>query len=131
MNREDRRKLTKKLKGKGVSEKSIAQYIELQKLKDNQLSNEEFLEGQKVVLNYEQITGHKDYIKNKNSTESHVIRYHEFVESHKDQVMTVSYDKDHERHKYLVTLVEDESEDIYKFLWWTGDLIKINEEKCE
>lgn len=128
MNREQKRNYTKKLKQKGYSESQIELALRVVEMKSKSLVDEEFLENDKVKLNYENITSHPDYIKNKTSEESHVIRYHKFIEDNKDKVMTVQYDKNHQDHPQLVVLKEDENEDDCKWLFWVGDLIKIKDD---
>lgn len=129
MNRSQKRLFIKKLKLKGFSEKDIETLLKIEEMKT--FVNEEFFEGEKVKLKYDEIVDHPDFKKNKNSKEDHIIRYQKFIEDHKNEVLTVKYDKNHINHPSLIVFEEDDNEDDYKWLMWTGYLQKVKEEKCD
>lgn len=93
----------------------IAKYNEL----DNE--NNEFLaEGTKVKLNYEWITEEPSYINKAKS-------YKEFVESNKNTIFTVEYDKKYGDKSYMVCLKEDMTPT--KWLWHSSlDLLVVEKE---
>lgn len=75
----------------------------------------EFEVGDKVKINYEKIMNSK--ISNGLSE-----RYKSFLEENKDKVFTLNRD---EKHKSFFVFDEDSSE--VKWLWYGGDLIKVEE----
>lgn len=85
-------------------------------LKDATVSTvyETLTEGSKVRINYERIMSNKDAM----ST-----RYLEFVENHKDQIMTVEYDPRHTENPTVFCLEEDEGD--VKWLFDVSDLILV------
>lgn len=76
-------------------------------------------EGEKVKLNYDQITGRKSWHK-------YNPVYKAFVEANKDRIFTVEFDEVHETRPSLVCLAEDDKE--VKSLWWEGDLIRVEKD---
>lgn len=115
INREQKRNQTKLLKAKGFDDNQIATYFAL---KETELKSKPLIEGQKVKLNLDNIKSHPDY-------ERLSLKYKSWAESHKDNIFTVEYDK-HPKNN-IVCLAEDESDP--KWLFWTGDLMII--EECE
>ena len=59
-------------------------------------------EGTKVKLNYQNITNHPDYARKVNA-------YKDFIETNKNKVFTVEYDKIGKHSPILVCLKEDKS----------------------
>ena len=110
MNREDKRDYTKRLKAKGYPKKEIDQFLMIKEMKDNK---KHLQEGQKVKLNMDNITSHPDY---PNLT----AKYRNWVESHKDMLFTVEFDKAYKDNPTLLCLKEDDSEP--QWLFWEGDL---------
>ena len=70
------------------------------------------IDGEKVNLNYDALVSEKDY---QIKSESYKI----FIEQNKDNILTVKCDVN-KNPFFFVTLVEAP-----KWLWYTGDLIKI------
>lgn len=79
--------------------------------------SQEFKDGDKVTLNYKQITSRKDWKRK-------LPNYKNWVNENKDKVFTVQKEK---KYTEFVTLLEDNSEE--KWMFWVGDLIKVEEEK--
>lgn len=76
----------------------------------------EFKDGDKVTLNYKQITSRKDWKRK-------LPNYKNWVNENKDRVFTISKG---EKYNEFVTFKEDTSEE--KWLFWVGDLVKVKEE---
>lgn len=117
MDREQRRKFTKQMKAKGYSEKPIEIALALQGEKPK---IDIFDEGDKVKLNTSRIKSHPDYSKNIDFNKQN---YHNFIDANDGKVFTVEYDPKHTNNPTLFCLKEDETDP--KWLWWTGDLIKV------
>ena len=85
-------------------------------LKDATVSTvyETLTEGSKVKLNYERIMSNK---------ESMSAGYLDFVEQHKDQIMTIKYDQKHTDSPTVFCLEEDDGE--VKWLFDISDLILV------
>ena len=115
MNREDRRKYTKKLRADGRSPAQIEQIVAMKKAMEIQ---KPLAEGQAVKLNIEQIKSHPGWDKMRDT-------YKEFIEANIDTVFTVEYDEKH-KGRGIVCLKEDTS--IPKWYFWSGDLISLPEE---
>jgi hypothetical protein len=108
MNRKQRRKISH------MDTKTLTEFVKsFEGVKDPNLISE----GTKVKLNYKNISSQSDY-KTKNP------RYFNFVEKHKDDIMTVEFDPNCKQDSYLVCLKEDINP--IKWLWLVTDLIKIN-----
>ena len=73
-------------------------------------------DGDKVKINYQQITGRKDW-KRKLSN------YKQFVKDNKDKIFTIVKDS---KYNAFVTLQEDTTDP--KWMFWVGDLIKTEED---
>lgn len=69
--------------------------------------------GDRVKINFEQISGRPDYQKLTSN-------YREFVEKNKDTVFTAGNGLNQGKARNLMSFVEDDT-----WLFWTGDLIKI------
>lgn len=113
MNRETKREIRKKLKGKGYSKSEIDNFI---KFKELYSQTKILKEGQRVKLNVDKIKNHPDWDKLTK-------KYRNWVELHKEDIFTVEYDKNHQDKPTLVCLQEDSSEP--KWLFFVGDLIEI------
>ena len=111
-NREQRRKLKKRMNKTGIS---LETAMELLERRMQAMSADALPEGTKVLLNYDAIVNQPGY-KNRQST------YKEFVESNKDKEFTVEYDDKHTSGK-LVCLAEDPSPQ--KWLWHAADLTPV------
>jgi len=111
-NREQRRKLKKRLNKSGLS---LDAAMELLERRLQAMASDALLEGTKVRLNYESIVNQPSYSKRQQS-------YRDFVEANKETEFTVQYDDKHTSGK-LVCLAEDTSEQ--KWLWHVGDLIAV------
>ncbi len=74
-------------------------------------------EGEKVKLDVKKITGRADWQK---ASE----RYRSFVMENKNTVFTVQYEEKYGIKPSLVTFAEDNT-----WLWWTGDLIVVKNDK--
>ena len=112
MNREQNRALNKK---KNISTQGSRGKINLKKQTVN--TNEIYItEGTKVKLNIKRIKGHPEYSKLTDD-------YRAFVEANEDTIFTVEYDKFRKNPSTLVCLKEDPTP--VKWLFWTGNLIKI------
>lgn len=108
MNREQKRALKYK---KGTNTKKS-----INKKKTQEMDDIYIPEGTKVKLNLKRIKAHPDYVK---LTED----YRNFVEANENTIFTVEYDKFRENPSTLVCLKEDPTP--LKWLFWTGNLIKI------
>lgn len=75
---------------------------------------ETFIEGSKVKLNYDRIM---------ENTKGKSEKYLEFVELHKDQVMTIEYDENHKDNPSVFCLAEDTNE--AKWLFDISDLVLV------
>lgn len=115
-NREQRRKLKRRLKKNGIS---VEDAIDLFTRRLQDMGADALPEGTKVRLNYDAITGQPNYAKRQEV-------YRNFVEENKDRVFTVAYDEKHQSGK-LVLLAEDTSEQ--HWLWHCGDLIVVKTEE--
>lgn len=114
-NREERRKMSRRLKKTGLS---IDAATELLARRVQAAAAEPLSEGEQVRLNYDSIVNMPGYPKR---TEA----YRAFVEENRDRVFTVAYDDKHTSGR-CVLLAEDPTEP--KWLWWAGDLIKLEKE---
>ena len=108
LNRADKRKLSKRY--------NIPMNVIDRIFKDATIryEYETFTEGSKVKLNYDRIMENK---------EGKSEKYLEFVELHKDQEMTIEYDKNHMNNPSIFCLSEDTNE--VKWLFDISDLILI------
>ncbi len=113
MNREARRNAEKLLKSKGIDPKKLEYFL---RTKEAERRTQDMPEGARVRLDIKNIQSHPDYPR---LTE----RYREWVEGHGDDVFTVEYDPKYPVNPTLVCLKEDESP--VKWLFWIGDLIKV------
>lgn len=113
MNRSQRRKLVKSAEQKGINKSIVELYI---KMKQRGSIPIELIEGDQVRLNVDSIQKHPDY-------GNLSALYREFVESHKDEVFTVVYDRRRKEHPTEVCLKEDS----HGWMFWTGDLIKVDD----
>lgn len=114
MNRSQTRKFRSLAKKKGVSHSLAEMYISMR----NRGSAPQDLRGDLVRLNIEQIMKHPDYLRLSK-------RYRDFVETHARDIFTVQYDRSASVQKLnsVVALKEDPD----GWLFWTGDLQKVNE----
>lgn len=112
MNREQKRALNKK---KNISTKGARGKINLKK-QTIETDDIYIAEGTKVKLNIKRIKEHPEYLKLTDD-------YRAFVEANENTVFTVEYDKFRKNPSTLVCLKEDPTP--VKWLFWTGNLIKI------
>lgn len=115
MNREQKRAFVKNAKKKGVKTTEAKAYAEIIGSGAGKNTDaQEISEGEKVMLNIQAIVSRKNYERMND-------KYKEFVNNSTDKVFTA-----HVEHKNLISLVEEP-----KWLFWSGDLIKIKEEDNE
>ncbi len=115
-NREQRRKLKKRLNKSGLS---VDTAIELLERRMQALASEALPVGAQVKLDYDAIVNQPNYTKRQQA-------YKDFVEANKEKEFTVEYDEKHTSGK-LVCLAEDTSEQ--KWLWHAADLIRLDVKK--
>ncbi|MDD5022427.1 MAG: hypothetical protein PHR82_09925 [Endomicrobiaceae bacterium] len=113
MGREQNRKIAKIAKSKGVPKSVVELYVNMRL---HGSPPQTLKEGDKVKLNISSIKRHPDYPK---LTE----RYHNFIDSHADDIFTVKKDATRKDTSALVCLEEDED----GWLFWTGNLIPIKD----
>lgn len=113
MNRETRRRM-KKGNLNGLTNGTLAKPI-LSAIVGGTLP-QDISEGDRVVLDIQAMKRHPDY--NRLSE-----RYRKFVESHINDVFTVCYDKRYQDRPIVVCLEEDPN----RFLFWTGNLKKLDD----
>lgn len=117
MGREQKRKTIKIAKKNGIP-KSVAELYFSMKLHGS-LPNT-FNEGDKVRLNIEAIKKHQDYPKLTR-------KYHDFIDSHADDVFTIKKDNGRKDTNTLVCLAEDKD----GWLFWTGNLTLVERNNDE
>ena len=110
MNREEKRKLAKKLK-MSYADLMKSLNIEVVDIKIDQIP-----EGTKVKINYDRIMNHKDELSE---------RYIEWITEHKDEIFTCEKDKSLDISDTRVQLAEDDNE--VKWLFDIADLILVDE----
>ena len=121
MNRVEKRALNKQFRKRGASKEKAGEYVEFINNADliraggvgmvsppNQIN-----EGDSVVLNIERIKSRKNYDKMNPD-------YQSFVEENKGKVFTAHPEKEN-----IISLYEDDN----KWLFWSGDLDKVDIEK--
>lgn len=113
MNRKQKRNFVKIAKSKGVDPQIAELYM---RLKDKGVAFDDIGEGDRVKLNLKVIQSHPDY---KRLSE----KYKNFVVENADTVFTVRLDPRGGNLNNVVSLKEDPA----GWLFWTGDLIKVNE----
>ena len=113
MNRKQKRNFIKLAKGKGVDPKIAELYM---RLKDQGVMFDNISDGDRVKLNLKVIQSHPDY---KRLSE----KYKNFVLENADTIFTVRLDPRGGDLNNVVSLKEDSA----GWLFWTGDLIKVNE----
>ena len=108
LSRADKRSIAKRY---GLSMRDVERIF-----KDATIKNvyETFIEGSKVKLNYERIT---------ENTEGKSELYLKFVEEHKDDIMTIEYDINHQDSPSIFCLAEDTNP--VKWLFDISDLILV------
>ena len=108
LSRADKRSIAKRY---GLSMQDVERIF-----KDATIKNvyETFIEGSKVKLNYERIM---------ENTEGKSELYLKFVEEHKDDIMTIEYDINHQDSPSIFCLVEDTNP--VKWLFDISDLILV------
>ena len=114
MNREQRRSLAKRAQKDGMSKELAKTFAEIASGTGEHTKPQTFEDGNKVRLNLEAITSRKNY-------ERMSPLYKEFVESAGDTVYTAHVERGN-----LISLVEEP-----KWLFWSGDLIKVTDEDNE
>lgn len=112
MGREQRRRFVQAARKRGLSAYMADLYW---KMKYGE-AGVELHEGDRVRLNIKAIQRHPDY---ERLTES----YRNFVESHIDDIFTVVYDPKYQDKPAVVCLKEDPA----NHLFWTGNLIKVDD----
>lgn len=115
-NREQRRKLKRRLQKNGIS---VEDAIDLFSRRLQDMGADALPEGAKVRLNYDAIVSQPSYAKRQQA-------YKDFVEENKDTIFTVVYDEKHQSGR-LVLLAEDTSKQ--HWLWHYGDLIEVKTEE--
>lgn len=113
MNREEKRRTTKKLKDKGYSKNDIAAMLAYKEIIKNSIV---ILEGQRVKLNIELIKSDVNYPRKTD-------KYKDWIDKHKDDIFTAEYDLRHLDKPNLVCLAEDTTNP--RWLIFTGDLTVI------
>ena len=113
MNRRQKRNFLKIAKSKGVDTQIAELYL---RLKDKGVEFNDISDGDKVKLNIQVIQSHSDY--NKLSE-----KYKRFVVENENTIFTVQLDSRGGNLNNVVSLKEDST----GWLFWTGDLIKVNE----
>lgn len=111
MNREQKRKLAKKLK------MSYADLIESINYQIVDMNIDQIPTGTKVKINYDRIMKHKDELSDK---------YIEWITEHKNEIFTCEKDETLSNTDTRVQLAEDTSE--VKWLFHTSDLILVDED---
>lgn len=114
MNREQKRRFKVQLKSKGYTDSQINSIIAL---RERETLSPQIPEGTQVRINVKQIKSRHDYNKNIDFNKQ---RYHDFIDTHGDEVFTVEYAKGKTDNPTLVCLKEDTTD--LKWLFWTGDL---------
>lgn len=118
MNREQKRSLERRLRKKGHSKESAAEYVESAATLDTIIRTgsgivsppKKISEGDKVMLNLERIKSRKNYDKMSDG-------YKSFVEGNADAVFTA-----HVERPNTISMVEEP-----RWLFWSGDLDLITE----
>ena len=89
---------------------------------DAQITDKDFIQaGEKVKLNYDLITSRPSYA-------GLTQRYVDWIEANKNNVFTVECVPNYEhKNPVIVELVEDES--FPKWLFWIGDLVRVENEE--
>ena len=111
LNREERRKLKRRLRNRGISPELATELLARRIQEMNSLPLQE---GDVVRLNYDAIVNAPAYAQRSEA-------YRTFVEENRDRDFTVMYDEKHTSGR-VVLLAEDPTEP--KWLWWSGDLIR-------
>lgn len=120
MNREQKRKLTKEMKSKGITKEDAAQELHRRiEIQNKLFSGLSIAEGTKVKLNYTQIIEDVNYPRL-------VDRYKAWIESHKDKELIIVYDEKHPKGD-MVRLKDDIDTSIWIF--WVGELIVIEDKE--
>ena len=115
MNREQKRAFVKKAQKKGVDKNAAKAYAEI-------ISNgggtpnppQEIIEGEKIKLDLDKIKNRRNYAQMSE-------KYKEFVNANSDTIFTA-----HVERPSLISLAEEP-----KWLFWSGDLIKVEQEVVE
>ena len=116
MNREQRRSYVKKMQKKGMSKKTAKTYAEMLSFGSGKATPPlEIKEDEQVKLNLENIKARKNY-------EKMTDKYKEFVNSNADRVFTAHVEKEN----LLISLKEEP-----EWLFWSGDLIKVENEEAD
>lgn len=115
LNREERRKLKRRLRNKGISPE-LATELLMRRIQE--INSPPLTEGERVTLNYDAIVKSPTYAQRPEA-------YRAFVEENRDREFTVAYDEKHTSGR-MVVLAEDPTEP--KWLWWSGDLTKTAKE---
>lgn len=115
MNRTEKRKFTKELKKRNLTDDEINYIITALETKTEDLEPNKFADGDKVKLNIEKIKNDPNY-------KTKVSEYKDFVEDNLDKVFTIKLDDRQNDDPNLVTF-EEES----RWLFWHGFLTKVEE----
>jgi hypothetical protein len=116
MNRDQKRKLVKKAQKDGMKKELAKTYAEIVSGTGEHTKPQSFLEGDKVTLNIEAVKARKNY-------ERMSPKYKEFVEASEGVVFTVHIERTGSN---IVSFAEEP-----KWLFWSGDLLRITEEETE
>lgn len=114
MNREQKRKAIKSLTAKGYTTKQAEAMLIMKAVAESK----KFLkEGDKVKLNVPQMMSRPEW---KTDVDQNKARFQAWVLAHRDEVLTVEYDKNHTKDPAIVCVREDETNP--KWMFWEGDL---------
>lgn len=114
MNREQKRKAIKSLTAKGYTAEQAEGLLIIKAAAESK----KFLkEGDIVKLNVPQMMSRPEW---KTDVDQNKARFQAWVLAHRDEVLTVEYDKNHTKDPAIVCVREDETNP--KWMFWEGDL---------
>lgn len=114
MNREEKRKTMKSFTAKGYTAKQTERLLMIKSV----VASKKFLkEGDRVKINIPQMQSRPEWKSNVDQNKS---QFQAWVLDHRDEVLTVEYDKNHTKDPVIVCLKEDDTDP--KWMFWEGDL---------